>query len=442
MNFGMVILYILLFILCLSVLIVVHELGHLAMAKAFNVYCLEFSVGFGPALFRKKRKNGETYFALRAIPLGGYVSMYEEGVELPEGVEVDESRCFSHIKKWKRLIILFAGVFNNALLALLIFFISEQACVQKSFVYYQEDNNLTDICFEINTLEGSIAEEAGMKGVQWQQYQRIASHEENDYLTSNFLLDKSATVSYNSGISENIAAVVKTDSLTFVSSDYLTHLHFYKLSESTGDNIYDGIDFSKEILASDTTITGIDFASPTVQFTRDENDKIIKSNATIHLIHIGIEMKETDRVFNDCGIQFYVWERYNTFPTAIENTFSDFAYASTAIVRAIGGLFTSAENWKNIGGIVAIGVQTTNVLNTMGIGRFLYVWALISVNLAIINLFPFPGLDGWQILVLIVEWVAHKEIPEKVKNVVSVIGLVLLMAFAALIFVKDIIGLF
>ena len=102
MAFLSVLGYIVLFILCLSVLIVVHELGHLATAKAFNVYCLEFSIGFGPALFHRKRKNGETYFSIRAFPLGGYVSMYEEGVELPEGVTVDPSRSFDHIKKWKR----------------------------------------------------------------------------------------------------------------------------------------------------------------------------------------------------------------------------------------------------------------------------------------------------------------------------------------------------
>ena len=76
MDFLMTVLYILLFIVLLSVLIVVHELGHLVAAKAFNVYCLEYSIGMGPLLFKKKRKGGETQFSIRAIPFGGYVSMY------------------------------------------------------------------------------------------------------------------------------------------------------------------------------------------------------------------------------------------------------------------------------------------------------------------------------------------------------------------------------
>ena len=133
MQVLITILYILLFLVLLSVLIIVHELGHLAAAKAFNVYCLEYSIGMGPLLLKKKRKNGETQFSIRAIPFGGYVSMYGEGVELPEGVEVDESRSLNKIKAWKRAIVLLAGVTMNAILALVFFFASN--CVQRPLVY-------------------------------------------------------------------------------------------------------------------------------------------------------------------------------------------------------------------------------------------------------------------------------------------------------------------
>ena len=123
-------------------------------------------------------------------------------------------------------------------------------------------------------------------------------------------------------------------------------------------------------------------------------------------------------------------------------TFYDWGYSAGAIVRGFASLFTSTENWKDIGGIVAIGVQTTNILQNFGLGRFIYVWGLISVNLAIVNLFPFPGLDGWQILVIIVEGIFHKEIPAKVKTIISLIDLVVLFAFMAIILIKDVIGLF
>ena len=67
---------------------------------------------------------------------------------------------------------------------------------------------------------------------------------------------------------------------------------------------------------------------------------------------------------------------------------------------------------------------------------------MISVNLAIFNLLPFPGLDGWHLLVIIVEGITKKEIPSKVKNIVSTIGMILLFALMAVVFIKDIIGIF
>lgn len=435
--------YIVLFILCLSVLIVVHEAGHFAMAKAFNVYCLDFSIGFGPALFHKKRKNGETYFSIRAFPLGGYVSMYGEGVELPEGVEVPPERSFENIKKWKRIIILFAGVFNNAVLALIIFFISEAACIQKSFVYYQAENTSPTVCFQIDAKADSQASKAGITAGAWNKYTRIHSNEKDDYLASSFILDKEALLTYQDDTTEKVCAVIKTDALTFVAKDFTTNLHFYSLSSEKKSTVYDGIDLDKEISASNASLKNVSFSLITVTLVKGEDGNAKEQDEKIHQITIAKKLNEDQTwSYEDSGLTFYIWERYNSIGDAAKNTFVDFGNSATVIFRSLGSLFTSAESWKEVGGIISIGVQTTNILQNMGIGRFLYVWALISVNLAIINLLPFPGLDGWQILVLVVEAVAHKEIPEKVKNIVSIIGLVLLMAFAALILVKDIIGLF
>ena len=443
MTFLSILGYIVLFILCLSVLIVVHEAGHFAMAKAFNVYCLDFSIGFGPALFHKKRKNGETYFSIRAFPLGGYVSMYGEGVELPEGVEVPPERSFENIAKWKRIIILFAGVFNNCILALIIFFISEAACIQKSFVYFQAESTSPTVCFEIDCKEDSKAKAAGMVPgtVYWNKVDRM--HDKDDFLASSFIIDKEALLTYQDDTTTTVAAVSKTDQLTFKNKDFQKTVHFYHLSSESKSTVYDGIDLDDEISPSNAALKSISFKVTTVTFTRDDEGKAIESDPVTYDLTVGKVLNEDQSwSFEDSGVSFYVWERYNDFGTAVGNTFYDFGYSAGAIYRSLGSLFTSAESWKQVGGIVSIGVQTSNILADMGIGKFLYVWGLISVNLAIINLLPFPGLDGWQILVLVVEMVAHKEIPEKVKNIVSIVGLVLLMAFAALILVKDIIGLF
>ena len=122
------ILYILVMIAILGVLISIHEAGHLAAAKAFHVYCFEYAIGFGPKIFRKRRKGGETYFSLRAIPLGGFVSMYSEPGEFPEGEQAPEDdRALNRIHKGKKAVILSAGVVMNFLLGLILIFISNVA---------------------------------------------------------------------------------------------------------------------------------------------------------------------------------------------------------------------------------------------------------------------------------------------------------------------------
>ncbi|MDD4154876.1 MAG: site-2 protease family protein, partial [Bacilli bacterium] len=121
------ILNLVLFLVSLGVLVTIHELGHLLTAKLFKVYCIEFSIGFGPKFFKRKKKGGETTFSIGAIPLGGYVMMYGEGAELPDGVVVDESRSLEGVKKWKRAIILSAGIVLNMVLGMTLFLISNTA---------------------------------------------------------------------------------------------------------------------------------------------------------------------------------------------------------------------------------------------------------------------------------------------------------------------------
>lgn len=109
------------FLLLLSVIITIHEAGHLLAAKKFNVYCYEFSFGMGPLLWHKKTK--ETQYSIRAIPIGGYVSMAGEtdGDEMYPDVEVPDDRRLINRPWWQRIIILLAGVTMNFLLAWLIF---------------------------------------------------------------------------------------------------------------------------------------------------------------------------------------------------------------------------------------------------------------------------------------------------------------------------------
>lgn len=112
---------ILLFIIMLSSITIVHELGHLLVAKAFGVYCKEFSLGMGPKLFSKKTK--ETEYSVRALLIGGFVSMVGEQDDDPaiEELNIPKNRTLKGIAKWKQMLVMFAGIFMNFVTALLIY---------------------------------------------------------------------------------------------------------------------------------------------------------------------------------------------------------------------------------------------------------------------------------------------------------------------------------
>lgn len=109
------------FILMLGIIVFIHELGHFIWAKKLGVYCYEFSLGFGPKLFSFKRKNDETLYCLRLIPVGGYVAMAGEEVDDDKSVPKDKKM---YNKPWyKKLVIVLAGVTNNFILGFVVLFL-------------------------------------------------------------------------------------------------------------------------------------------------------------------------------------------------------------------------------------------------------------------------------------------------------------------------------
>lgn len=418
MNILMNILYVVLFIVCLSVLIVIHELGHFTAAKIFKVYVQEYSIGFGPALIHKKRKGAETYFSLRVIPFGGYVSMYGEGVELEDGVQVDQSRSLDGIKKWKRAIILVAGVTMNAVLALHLFFIYNVAFKQE-MCYYN--------CMQV--AEGSKASEAGLKTLDVIALDSYINDSKDNYTSERHLFDTDTIVTYSNNTTEVVYSYLDLSNFqNYKDLRFSKFFVMYHTKEVDGKVV---ADFTKQPVD-----LGAEFKSATINIkTLEENED--KEIVVVNHDPIVIG-KDAEGRIEDFGYSLYLKvDPPLSFGKAIGQSFVDFGNSSTAIFRAFGSLFTK-ETWSQVGGVIAIGFQSTSILQNFGWGKFIYIWGALSVNLAIVNLFPFPGLDGWQLLVLIVEAIAHKKIPNKVKTIVSIVGLVLLFAFMGVLLFKDI----
>lgn len=114
----MTILYILAAVLLFGILITVHEAGHFFAARALGIPVREFAIGFGPKLYKWKRRKHETEFFLRAIPLGGYCAFY--GEDDTTGAFRDDPRSFSKHPVWKRLLTILTGPVMNLVLAFLV----------------------------------------------------------------------------------------------------------------------------------------------------------------------------------------------------------------------------------------------------------------------------------------------------------------------------------
>ncbi|MFQ6724518.1 MAG: M50 family metallopeptidase [Clostridia bacterium] len=136
--------YILVAILALLVMVMIHEFGHYIAGKMLGFKINEFSVGFGPKIFQKKKKNGEL-FSLRTIPLGGYCAF--DG----EDENSNSPTAFNNQKPWKRLIVLFMGAFFNFLSAIIFSYILLVSCgyehvqvksMQNNSFQYQVENHL------------------------------------------------------------------------------------------------------------------------------------------------------------------------------------------------------------------------------------------------------------------------------------------------------------
>ena len=109
------------FILILGLIIFIHEFGHFIMAKKHGIYVYEFSLGFGPKLFSFKRKNDETEYMIKLIPLGGYVMLAGETDEDDE--KIPENRRLYNKTFLQKMSVMLAGVFNNFVLGLILIFI-------------------------------------------------------------------------------------------------------------------------------------------------------------------------------------------------------------------------------------------------------------------------------------------------------------------------------
>lgn len=373
-------------LLSLSVLICLHELGHLLVAKKFNVYCAEYSIGMGPLLFKVKKPNQETQFSIRAIPIGGFVSMAGEGSEeIDEMKDVPKERFLTSIKRWKRALIMVAGVFVNFVLSLILFFGSGLASpiLDESKQSFKVMDSTSKVTY--------LASEAG--------------------LTSNDVITNFKYV-FNIGSSEKVSSKEIASGRDLYKAYYMSGLDEKEYAPtSTNDKLT-------------VYLTTID--SRTISFTISAVEQTVKNAFGPDVVYYSWNL-------NEAGLDFNT--RHRNFKEAMNRASDEFVTSLTSfkVLFQPGG-------WKNLGGVISV-YQVSSYATGVGFYYYLYVWGYISLNLAIVNLLPFPGLDGWHLVVCAFEGITRKDMPTKVREVMSVIGTVLLIGLMIFVTVLDILRL-
>ena len=422
---------IIVFILGLSLLITIHELGHFIVAKLFGVYCHEFSIGMGPAIFSIKK--GETKYSIRWLPIGGYVSMAgeevnqdaheptsEENVDAEidskeneeEKVDIPYERTINGIKAWKRFLVIGAGVFMNFVLAYILFFIyivdvgladtnsylNVNYSSTESEVYAFEEANIPEGKFKVDRVENRIVYIYGGNEVEIYL---------NDVETSTYD-EASLALSLPSSIGEYVISF--TSDVTITNEDNIQKIVF----ESKDYQIKQYL----KVYSEDSIYTPSRLISKLeINHNTNENTYTLTS-ATMN--KWGYSQSSRDATIGECFKYAGQMEIQN----------------GLAIFDALGKLFTK-EGMNNVGGVIAM-ADASNTYLSYGFGYYMAFLGLISVNLGVMNLLPIPGLDGSQLLVIIAEGITRKKLPDKAKAIINFIGLVFLMGLMILITIKDV----
>ena len=361
-------------LLVFAVMVVVHEFGHFATAKLFKINVVEFAVGMGPAIFKKKR--GETTYSIRCLPLGGYC-MFDEDVGNP-----DAPNAFEKAAWWKRLCVVLAGAFLNIVLGFLIFAILQSA---KPTTYQPVITSFVE-----NTQMEAAGFQAGDEIVRLNDTQIHVKDDIDFFMLQNGA--KPIVVTAKRG-KETVQATVKP---------------------SKYEERYTFLEDRLDVVAY---VEGKEIERETRPAADDEEYKqYIGETATASKYLIGFVGTEPSRTLGSV--------LHDAFFTTIYNV--KIVYFS--LFELICGNVTADQVSGPIGIVSVIG-QATKI----GWMTLLSLVGLLTVNLGIMNLLPIPGLDGCKAITTVIEAIVRKKLPQKAEIVINIIGfsiLILIMLFA------------
>jgi regulator of sigma E protease len=445
-------------ILVFGLVIFVHELGHFMAAKLMGVYAPRFSVGFGPALWR--RRFGETEYILAALPLGGYVRMasrldaevstLEGGAEegsvgddpeamMPFGPRpVPEHRWFESKPLWGRLFILSAGVAMNALLGLVV-------CIGLVFSLGQR--------IVPTTVVGSVtplAEAPALSAIAagdtirlvndlpvgtWNDVRREVLRSEDSVR----LLTSRGRVSVPLG--GEVTAARVADAVQYPLPPVIQLVTPGSRAEGAGLRGGDSvvaingtpIEGWSEML---TAISGSPDRPLTLEVVRGGERQVI----TVTPRPDNIRSAETGRDTVVGRIGAAVRDVSVRSPIAVGDAVTGGATMAwamgTTVLGFVRDLFVGRMSIDQLGGPVAITRASVSAARS-GLEELFYLIALLSINVGILNLLPIPILDGGQILLNIIESAKGSPFSLRTREYILRVGLIAILMLFAVVMYND-----
>ena len=433
--------YIFSFVVLISIIVFIHELGHFSFARLFGVRVLDFSIGFGRSIKSWETKS-KTIFNLRLLPIGGYVKM--NGEEILEKSQSSDS--YSSKKYYQKLLITLGGPIFNFVLAIIIFFIINLLGIYK----------ILPITGDV--LPNSIAYEQGIEKGD------LISKIDNIPISS--FSEAQLALSKRLGDSGNLKIQILRNDNTF---DFFLPINNWLSSKEPSNLLYElGIfpplkPIIGSVLEASPAAKGkiksgdkvLEISDKPVTYWGDLREEINKSRGNEILVKILRENKiDTLRVKPSLAENTFNWqigisssfeisdkvrvlEKFSvkdSLKNSISQTYIVIENSMTFIRKIIFGQVSA----KTLGGPVMIGQYAGESVIYGGFYSFFYLIALISISLGIVNLFPLPVLDGGQAVILTIERIIGRDLPPKLLDFFYRLGTVFLIFLFAFVFFNDI----
>jgi regulator of sigma E protease len=435
------------FLVVLGVLVAFHELGHFLAARWVGVKVLKFSLGFGPKLFG--RTMGETEYLLSAIPLGGYVKLYGED-ETEATTQEDRARSFAHKGLWGKVLIVAAGPGFNFILAYFIF-AGWLATGAPLFV-----PTFQDLTPDIEAMvPGSPADTAGI-----QIGDRVSRVNGHDISTRTELFDAVAksngqalTLEIKRG--EQIKIVTVTPTTASRPQTSAQEPGYYLGVEETPPlvtSVMQGLPAAKAGLQAGDHVISID--GQRIHTWSQMTGAVKESPDRPLQVEVLREGRRVSLTVTPVGEKTMVnGQSVEVGKIGISGPGRSIMRSSTPLLSLYDGL-GATWGWteltaiglykmvvgdissKNIGGPLTI-ANISGEAAAQGASSVVFLIAILSINLGVLNLLPIPILDGGHLLFFLIEGILRKPLGERQREIAQQAGLVLLVGVMIFAFWND-----